>query len=330
MRLPAIGHKVAALCLLLANSAVNAAVLTLPSPPPQERPLADNNNVQVLDLPSPCASDPRCQLQAIQPAEPLTGPAAEQPIAPAPTFDMSQFGSSFAAGGTGDTAFQTLSGAPLKAYPGISSFGNAGGGALDDSPTLAWQFSQGVMQTVTNVRSLMALPEDWQDNALHADIAMSGSCQDAGMARIRPECAVGGFEPVTRSLCVARDGSFNTIGASAQRDCPAGSVYVSNKRGAVSAEYAAYAQSLSSFVKDATNFHRLQSSDGRFPREEGPARQAWRGNGSDSYASPGGEQEPGLLRKLMGWLKDPIVIALLGLGLVGILVADAVVRARRT
>lgn len=328
MRLPAIGHKVAALCLLLASSAMNAAVLTLPAPATQGRPLADNNNAQALDLPSSCLSDPHCQVQSSQPVEPAPGPAAEQAIAPAPTIDISHFTPSFAAGSSGDAAFQTLSGAPLKAYPAISAFGGAANGGLADETAFSWQFSQGLMQTVTSMRNLLALQDDMPGDGLHADFAMSGRCQDAGMAAIHPECAIGGFEPVTRSLCVASDGSYNTIGASGQRDCPAGSIYVSNKRGAATAEYAAYAQSLSSFVKDATNFHRLQSADVRFPRQEGLARQSWRGG--DSSVNPGGEPEPGLLRKIMGWLKDPIVIVLLGLGMVGVLVTDAVIRARRT
>lgn len=327
MRLPAIGHRVAVLCLLLASSAANAAVLTLPVPPPHERPLADNNKAPAIDLSPSCASDPRCQLQAGQPAEPAPGPAAEPPIAPAPTIDISQFSPSFTAGSTGDTAFQTLSGSPLKAYPAIASFGDGAPGQLTDSPTFAWQFSQGVMQTVTNVRALMALPEEWQANFLQADIAMPGRCQDAGMAGIHPECAAGGFEPVMRSLCVASDGSYNTIGASAQRDCPPGSVYVSSKRSAGSAEYAAYVQSLTSYVKDAANFHRLQSVDTRFPRQEGPARQSW--HCSDCIVVADGEPAPGLLRRVINWLKDPVVIVLLGLWIVAALVADALLRARR-
>ena len=325
MRLPATGHKAAALWLLLASTAANAAVLTLPAPNSHERPPA--GNVHTLDLQSACASEARCQLQSGLETDSLPGQGADQAIAPAPVIDMSQFTSSFTAGSTGDGALLSLVGNPLQAYPTIPASGGAATGGAADDEAFAWKFSQGLAQAVTNMRALVALPEDRQGNALFADAAMTGTCQDAGMAGTHPECAAGSFVPVVRSLCVAGDGSYNTVGATGQRDCPKGSIYVSNKRGAGTAEYAAYAQSLNGFAKDAVSFYRLQSAETRFPRHESAARQAW--SCRECNDGQAGEAEPSLRQRVLAWLKDPSVMLLLGLVLVGAVVADAVIKSRR-
>lgn len=314
MKTPAIVRVVAALCLLLASNAASTTVLTITMP--------DGYTLQ-----STCASDPGCQLQAGLPAAFSPGHIADQAFMPVSSHDFSNAPSSFAAGGTEDDVFLSLTGSQPTTSPNVPAERNDAAGEVTDDQALLRKFSLGLRRTYTSIHALVALPDHYQGNAREVGNTVSGQCHEGGAAGANAECAAGGFAPVMSSLCVASDGSYNSIGAASQAACPAGSIYVGHKRGAGTAEYAAYVQSLRNFAKDAASRYSLQSVDERYFHNEAIPRQYRRCSECDVDQTHA--QEPGLLLQAMKWLREPSSMLLLGLGLVAVLVGDAVVRGRR-
>jgi hypothetical protein len=312
MKLPAIVRKTAALCLFLAGHAAHATVLTFTMP-----------DGQTLDAPPACASDPGCQLQAGLPAALSPGLLADQALMPAPANDIRHFTSPLAAAGAEDDVFLSLIGNQAKATPSVAAERQDAAGEESDELALMRKLSQGLRQTYTNIHALVALPDHYRGNARDAGNAPSVQCHEG----INIGCDAGGFAPVMGSLCVGSDGSYNSIGAANQAACPAGSVYVGNKRGAGMVEYAAYAQSLRSFAKDASSRYSLQSFDERYSRNDAGARQYRRC--SDCDPDTGLAAEPGLLLRAMRWLREPSSMLVLVLGAIAVLGADAVIRRRR-
>jgi hypothetical protein len=104
---------------------------------------------------------------------------------------------------------------------------------------------------------------------------VAGQCYELSAAGANAGCVAGGLVPVLSSLCVASDGSYNTIGASNQGDCPAGSLYVSNNLGTSTAEYAVFSQSLSNYAKNAANANYLLSVKVQYLGNEAGAEQLW-------------------------------------------------------
>jgi len=315
MKLPAIIRKAAALCLLLAGNATSATVLTFTMP-----------SGYTLDVQSTCASDPGCQLQAGPPmalSPGLIADQAHQALMPASANDISHFTSPLAAAGAEDDVFLSLIG---NQPADRQADRNDGAGEVSDDLALMRKLSQGLRQTYTNIHALVALPDNYQAGARDAGAAVSGQCREGGTAGANAGCAAGAFAPVVSSLCVASDGSYNTIGAASQAACPPGSVYVGSKRGAGTAEYAAYAQSLKNFAKDAASRYSMPSFDERYTRNDAGPTQYRRCTDCDLDQN---QAEPGLLTQVMQWLREPSSMLMLVLGLAAVLGADAAIRGRR-
>lgn len=286
----AIVRKITALCLLLLGCVANATVLTLPTPNAYEGQLFNNFNIYSLDLLQKCASDPRCQPQAGVPVASSPGQIADQAIVLTSANGMSNFTSPFAAGSAVDDVFLSPTGNQSATYPNLPTFGNDAGGQFTGDQAFTWEINLGLLQSYLGLHDLVFLFDNNQGNANGAgnvslwaqariiDAAgntVAGQCYEMSAAGANAGCVGGGYVPVLSSLCVASDGSYNTIGASNQGDCPAGSIYVSNNLGTSTAEYAAYSQSLSNFAKNAANANYLLSVDVRYIGNESGAEQLW-------------------------------------------------------
>lgn len=312
MTLPAIVRKAAALCLLLASNAASTTILTLPAPGADERQLYKHLDAGAPALLSACGSAPDCQLLSSLPLASSTG----EGMAPPPVNGRNYFTSSFAAGGI--DMFRSRTGQQFMTYPDEPIFPND---AIDDDGSdeeLEWKVKLRLLQAYTNMRTLVATDDISQGNA-----------RDAGKAGANAGNAAGSAVPDLGSLCVGRDGSFNITGASARSDCPTGSIYVSTKRGAsmAEAEYAAYAQSVSFPGRGIASSHALQTADLRYTRNDPTLRQYRRCDDCD--VDPASLSEPGPLQKLVRWMKHPVSLAVLALGLIATIVADAVGKSRR-
>lgn len=310
MILPAIARKAAALCLLMASNAASATILTLPTPSADERQLYSRAGADAPDLLSACGSATDCQLQSSLPVASSPGPG----IAP-PANGRNYFTSSFAAGGI--DMFRSRTGQQFMTYPDEPVFAND---AIDDDGSdeeLEWKVKLRLRQAYTNMRALVA-----------TDDIIQGNVRDSGRAAVNAGTGTGSVVPDLGNLCVGRDGSFNT-GASAKSDCPNGSIYVSSKRGVsmAEAEYAAYAQSVSFSAKNIASSNALQTADLRYARNDPALRQFRRCDDCD--ADLASLSEPGPLQKLVRWMKHPVSLALLALGLIATVVADAVGKSRR-
>lgn len=311
MTLPTIIQKAAALCLLLGSTAANATVLTFTMPTGYS-----------LDSQPGCMLDAACLFQAGLPAALSLGLLSDQALMPAPANDLSHITSHFAANDAEDDVFLSLARKPAKTSPDTPADRHGSTTEGDDDLALMKKLSQGLRQTYSSIHALVALPDDYQGHARDAGNPPSVECHDG----VNVGCDAGAFDPVMASLCASGNG--NAVGATSKAACPTGSVYVGNMRGAGTAEYADYAQLLRNFAKDTASHYSLTSFDGHAPRNDASARQSRHCGDCDPELSH--EYKPGMLRKVLLWLRDPLSILLLGLGLVAALCADALLRARRS
>jgi hypothetical protein len=290
MKIPALVRKTAALCLFMASGFASATMLTLPTPNSYEGQLFNNFNVYSLDLLQKCAADPRCQPQAGVPVASGPGQIADQAIVLTSANGMSNFTSPFASGSAVDDVILTPTGNQSSTFPNLPGYGSDAGGQFAGDQVDSWEINLGLLQSYLGLHDLVFLFDNNQGNARDAgnisvmaqvrviDTAgntVAGQCYELSAAGANAGCVAGGLVPVLSSLCVASDGSYNTIGASNQGDCPAGSLYVSNNLGTSTAEYAVFSQSLSNYAKNAANANYLLSVKVQYLGNEAGAEQLW-------------------------------------------------------
>lgn len=291
MKLTSIIRKTLTLCAFLAGGAAHATVLTVPAPNSYEGQLFNGLNIYSLDLLNKCASDPRCQPQAGTPVASSPGNIADQAIILTSANGMSNFTSPFPTGTAVDDVILTPTGNQSSTFPNMPGFGSDPGNQFSGDQANTWEINLGVLQSYLGSHDLMFLFDNNQGNARDAGnisiwaqvrvIDTSGNTVDnqcyqlsAGSGCTAGPSSLADYLPVLSSLCVAADGSYNTIGASNQGDCPAGSIYVSNNLGTSTAEYAAFSQSLNNYVKGG-NSNYLLSVDVRYFGNEAGAEQLW-------------------------------------------------------
>lgn len=291
MKFTSIVRKTLTLCAFLAGGAAHATVLTVPAPNSYEGQLFNGLNIYSLDLLTKCASDPRCQPQAGTPVQSSPGNIADQAIVLTSADGMSNFTSPFATGSAVDDVILTPTGNQSSTFPNLPSFGTDAGGQFSGDQANTWEINLGLLQSYLGNHDLMFLFDNNQGNAKDAGnisiwaqvrvINSSGATVDSqcyqlstGSGCTAGPASVSDYLPVLSSLCVAADGSYNTIGASNQGDCPAGSIYVSNNLGTSTAEYAAFSQALNNYVKTADSSY-LLSVDVRYVGNEAGAEQLW-------------------------------------------------------
>ncbi|MBY0241239.1 MAG: hypothetical protein K2X55_18175 [Burkholderiaceae bacterium] len=307
MKLPTIVQKTAALCLLLGSTVANATVLTFAMP-----------HGYSLESQHGCLVDAACLLQTDQPIAPALGQLADQALMPVSANDLSYINSRFSTNGMGEDVFLSLARIPTKTAAGASTDDDS------DELMLMKKLIRGLRQTYASINAMVALPDNSQGNGRDANDTLAALCNEG----ISIGCDTGAFAPVLNNVCVGSDGSYNSFGAASQAACPAGSVHVRYQRGTGKAEYAAYAQSLKNFAKETTISYSMPSFEGRSPRNEASTKR--HRYCDDCNLEQPQESEPGLLRKMLNWLKDPLALILLGIGLVAVLCADTLLRARRS
>lgn len=324
-------RKAAGLALLLIGGIANATVLTLPTPNSYEGQQFNGFNIYSLDLLSKCSADPRCQPQAGVPVASSPGLIADQAIVLTSANGMSNFTSPFATGTAVDDVILTPTGNQSTTFPNLPGYGADAGGQFAGDQANTWEIKLSALQGYLGLHDLVFLFDNNQDSSKTggnisiwaqariidtAGNTVGGQCYElsTGLGCGTTNPALGAYLPVLSSLCVASDGSYNTIGANNQGDCPAGSVYVNNNVSTSTAEYAAFSQSLSNYAKDAANGDLLLSVNVKYIGNDAGAEQLW----LCSQCDVGQTHVP-----------EPGSLLLLGLGLLA-LMATGLFNARRT
>jgi hypothetical protein len=285
-------RKTAVLGLLCISGWANATTLTLPTPNSYEGQQFNGFNIYSLDLLSKCSADPRCQPQAGLPVASSPGQIADQAIVLTSANGMSNFTSPFATGTAVDDVILTPTGNQSATFPNLPAYGADTGGQFAGDQANTWEIKLSVLQGYLGLHDLVFLFDNNQDNSTTggnisiwaqarvidtAGNTVGGQCYElstgVGCGTTNPLSSA--FLPVLSSLCVASDGSYNTIGASNQGDCPAGSIYVNNNVSTSTAEYAAFSQSLSNFAKNAANGDLLLSVNVKYIGNDAGAEQLW-------------------------------------------------------
>lgn len=311
MKLPAIVRNITALCLLLASTAQNATVLTIPTSNPGEHQLLNNPNAQPLDSQAVCTSAPGCQFAA--------GQIASRGIEPTSANGMSDVTAFISASRT--EAPQPPAGSQSATYSHVPDYVLQAADELTSDEDLKWKVKLRLLQAYTGIHSLASLIDTDQGSTRDAGNNISAQYHEISAAGTNAGYASGGFASNSTSLCVAGDGSYNTIGASTQKACPAGSIYVSAQRSASMAEYTAYAQSLNYSGRGAAH-NALRSLDLHQTRNAPAPGQLKRCSTCDLDQS--GDPEANLQMRILRWMKEPTSILLMVVLLLGVLVANAV------
>lgn len=323
MKLPAIVQTLTVLCLLLASSAASATVVTLSASSAAERQSLSSNPANPQ---SACPSASGCQPQAGPPAASPASPAAGHGTEPAPN-DVRYFTSSLAT----DRTDASLS--PADSPPAAASYVPAhvidAADQFTSDEELKWKVKLKMLQAYSGVRALASLLEPDQDTTQGAGTIGAAQLHDITTGAPGAGYAGGAIDQGMNSVCVARDGSYNTIGAANQKSCPEGSIFVSTNRNAGMEEYVAYSQSLNNTAKGAATPFSLHMADLRSPHNAPAARQFKRCN--ECEFEPGGILDPGLMLRMLKWIKEPgSMLMLLAAAVFVGLISGALARARNT
>lgn len=312
MKLPAIVRNITALCLLLVSSVQNASVLTIPTSNPGERQVLPPPNAHPLDAQAACASASGCQ--------PPTGQIPSQAIDPTSANGMSDLSAPIAA--VRAEASLPPAGSQTATYSHVPAYVLQAADEFTSDEDVKWKVKLRMLQAYTGIHSLASLIDTDQGNARDAGNNLSAQYQEISAVGANAGYATGGLAPNSSSVCVASDGSYNTIGAATQKACPPGSIFVSAQRSASMAEYTAYAQSLNYSAKGAASHNVLRSLDSHQTSNAPAPEQLKRCSTCDFNLN--GESEADLQARILRWMKEPTSILLMVVLLFGVLIANAV------
>ncbi|GAB2863431.1 hypothetical protein GCM10027277_35120 [Pseudoduganella ginsengisoli] len=324
MKLPAIVRKITVLFLLVASQTASATVVTLVAPSASERQV-QNNRANAADSQPGCTSDGGCQLLAGATAVPAPSQLAAPANEAAAGNDISYFTSTFAAVRT-DSVLSSPGSQPGPSYS-VPTHAIEAADQYASDEELKWKVKLKMLQAYSSVRALVSQFDTDQGSAREAASIASAPYQQISAPNNGAGYGSGAVDRDFNSLCVAKDGSYNTVGASNQRSCPEGSVYVSTNRSAAMAEYVTYSQSLNSSPKNMASPYAMHSADSRAPRSDPAPQQYRRCSDCDFDLDPGAE--PGMISRFIKWLKEPSsVMLLLGIAVVIAVISDALTKAR--
>lgn len=331
--LQGLARKTFVVCAMVISGLGQATTLTLPAPNSYMGQTFNGFNAYSLDLLDKCkATDPRCQpTTGSFPVDANTGSLFPQLLVITNQTNPNSNNTPLPLpGGTAvDNPLKSPSGGQATTFPSPPTYGTDPAGQFAGDQLNTWEIKLSALQAYLGAHELVFLFDNSQEGSnSNQNIAIwaqariidtSGATQGTQCWELSLGSGCGttsplpsSYLPVLGSLCVANDGSYNTIGASSQGDCPSGSIYVSNNISGSNAEYAAFSQSLNSAVKGGDG-DLLLSIDVRFFGNNGGAEQLWICNACDVT-----EQRT---------IPEPSSLALLALGFLGLLGARSGTRA---